>query len=538
MPLVLSPKQINLRTLLPALTFTLGFIIVGAAMTERLASSLEWLLAFLSDNFGAFLLLFGLSILFIVIGLTFTRVGDLRLGGTNAKPDFSYSTWFAIALNGCIGTGILFWAMGEPIFHMAKPPAAAGAEPFTREAAIFAVAQTFTHWTLVQYGLYTFCAVVVGILAWNFHRALGITTFLEEFVSPRVYLIIKDFTHTACICCIAGAVSCSMGVGIMQISSGLGFLNIIDPSPMVWFVIVSMLAFVYTISALLGVKRGLNILSKICTAIFASLMIYAVAVGPTQFIMNLSVTAFGDYLNNFVEHSLILPTLAPGETWSRDWDVQFTASFFVYAPILGLFLARLGKGRTIREFVWMNIFAPSVFCILWIGAWASMAVWCQWSGTFDIWAHVQASGMESTIFALLSTLPQGRMLSAFFLFAVFFSFATLADAITGTMAVLSTKNASVGEEPPVLIKALWGIVIAMISYVLIISGGQDAIRSLFTLIGLPMAFVVMLYLWYIVRYSSYIFGQTDRFERWRASGEAERWRSLRDHKPAPMPELN
>ena len=99
--------------------------------------------------------------------------------------------------------------------------------------------------------------------------------------------------------------------------------------------------------------------------------------------------------------------------------------------------------------------------------------------------------MESTIFALLSTLPQGRMLSAFFLFAVFFSFATLADAITGTMAVLSTKNASVGEEPPVLIKALWGIVIAMISYVLIISGGQDAIRSLFTLIGLPMAFVVM-----------------------------------------------
>ena len=267
-------------------------------------------------------------------------------------------------------------------------------------------------------------------------------------------------------------------------------------------------------------------------------MIYAVVVGPTQFIMNLSVTAFGDYLNNFVEHSLILPTLAPGETWSRDWDVQFTASFFVYAPILGLFLARLGKGRTIREFVWMNIFAPSVFCILWIGAWASMAVWCQWSGTFDIWAHVQASGMESTIFALLSTLPQGRMLSAFFLFAVFFSFATLADAITGTMAVLSTKNASVGEEPPVLIKALWGIVIAMISYVLIISGGQDAIRSLFTLIGLPMAFVVMLYLWYIVRYSSYIFGQTDRFERWRASGEAERWRSLRDHKPAPMPELN
>ncbi len=104
--------------------------------------------------------------------------------------------------------------------------------------------------------------------------------------------------------------------------------------------------------------------------------------------------------------------------------------------------------------------------------------------------------------------------------------------------MLSTKNASVGEEPPVLIKALWGIVIAMISYVLIISGGQDAIRSLFTLIGLPMAFVVMLYLWYIVRYSSYIFGQTDRFERWRASGEAERWRSLRDHKPAPMPELN
>ena len=538
MKTVLSTERINLRTLLPSLVFTLGFIGFGAAGTERLGNGLAWLLAFLSDNFGAFLLLFGLVIVFIVVGLTFTRVGDIRLGGAHAKPDFSYGTWFAIALNGCIGTGILFWAMGEPIFHMAMPPAAAEAEPFSRRAAVFAVAQTFTHWTMVQYALYTFCAVVVGLLSWNFHRMLGITTFLEELVSPRAYRIIKDVVHTACICCIAGAVSCSMGVGVMQMAAGMGFLDLIKPSPLVWLVIVSMLAVVYTTSALLGIKRGLNVLSKICTAIFIFLMVYVVVVGPTQFIMNLSVTAFGDYLNNFVEHSLILPTMAPGETWSRDWDVQFTASFFVYAPILGLFLARLGKGRTLREFVWMNIFAPSAFCVLWIGAWASMAVWCQWTGTFNIWAHVQENGMESTIFALLGALPQGSMLSMLFLFAVFFSFATLADAITGTMAVLSTKNASVSEEPPVVVKALWGVVIAMISYVLIVSGGQDAIRSLFTLIGLPMAFVVMLYLWYVVRYSTYIFGQTDNFARWRASGEAYTWRSGRDHKRAPMPELD
>lgn len=516
-------SQISLRTFLTSLFCIVFFIVFGLFDQESLARTLSASLDFISDNFGALILFFGLAVVFLVVGLSLTRVGEIRLGGPEAKPDFSYTTWFAISLNGCIGTGILFWAMGEPIFHMAQPPAAAGVEAFSREAAIFAVSQTFTHWTIVQYSLYTFCGVVVGLISWNFHRILGITTILENFFSPKTYALIKDLGHVLCICCIAGAVSCSMGVGIMQIGSGLKYVGISESGPEVWFFIALSLAAVYITSSLIGIKKGLSFLSQLCTVVFVFLMFYLVLFGPTRFIMDLSVSAFGSYLNHFVEHSLILPTMVPEERWSAQWNVQFVASFFVYAPILGLFLARLGKGRTVREFVWMNIFAPSMFCVLWIGAWAGLAVWCQWTGTFDLWSSVQQNGMESTIFMLLNMLPYGKELCLIFLVAVFFSFSTLGDAITGTMAILSTKTGSVCDEPPALIKALWGACIALVSYVLIVSGGQDSVRSLFTIIGLPMAGIVLVYVWYVFCYSSYLFGELDNFQKYRVSGLEEKW---------------
>lgn len=510
MPLVLSPKQINFRTLLPALTFTLGFIIVGAAGTERLASSLEWLLAFLSDNFGAFLLLFGLSILFIVIGLTFTRVGDLRLGGTNAKPDFSYSTWFAIALNGCIGTGILFWAMGEPIFHMAAPPAAAGAQPFTREAGLFAISQTMLHWTIAQYAMYSLCAVGVALMAYNRRRTISVSSIFEPYLSSSVYGVVKTVVPMVSLFCIVGALACSMAVGLMQINSGLNFFFGLPIDGVTVFAIAAIMVTVYVVSCLTGIKKGMRVLSSFCTIVFIGLMVYVLCLGPTRFIVDAGTESLGVFFNRFFEHSVILPTMAENETWSKSWIIMFMASFFVYAPIIGLFLARLGKGRTVREFIFMNIGAPTLFCIVWIAIWGGTTVWLQYTGIMDVWQSVNEKGLEVTIFTILSTLPFAKILAAFFIIAVFFSFSTMADSITGTMATLSTKNLSVDDEAPRWLKIIWGVSFGVIGYLLVATGGVDSVRGMFTIVGLPISFIVLAYAYCVIRECGRIAAETLR----------------------------
>lgn len=497
-PQTTQSTAIRWGAVIPAFAVTAAFICSGLVSQEHLGLALKAALGWVCANFGAFFLLFALVIVFVTLGFSFTRFGDIRLGGPDARPEFSRPTWFVVALNGCIGTGILFWAMGEPIFHFAAPPADAGAAPFTREAAIFAVSQTMIHWTVAQYAMYSLIGMVIGILAYNFGKHLTITSFLSDILPASVYRPVSTFIHAVCLCCIAGAVSCSLGVGLMQIASGLEHMSVADSGAGSWLVIDAALTGVFLTSSLLGIQRGLSWISRICTAIFIFLMLWVLFLGPTRFIANLGVSSFGMFLNEFGVHSLILPVMAPGETWSRDWNIQFIASFFVYAPVLGLFLARLARGRTVREFVWMNIVAPSLFCILWIAIWAGMAIEAQWNGSLDVWKYVNEHGMESTIFSLFSLLPGSRFLTIIFSCAVFFSLATMCDAITGTMAILSSRNLTVQDHAPRFLKIFWGGTIALGSYILIVSGGIDSVRSLFSIIGIPTAILLLLYTWFLL----------------------------------------
>lgn len=186
------------------------------------------------------------------------------------------------------------------------------------------------------------------------------------------------------------------------------------------FAIAAIMVTVYVVSCLTGIKKGMRVLSSFCTIVFIGLMVYVLCLGPTRFIVDAGTESLGVFFNRFFEHSVILPTMAENETWSKSWIIMFMASFFVYAPIIGLFLARLGKGRTVREFIFMNIGAPTLFCIVWIAIWGGTTVWLQYTGIMDVWQSVNEKGLEVTIFTILSTLPFAKILAAFFIIAVFF----------------------------------------------------------------------------------------------------------------------
>lgn len=484
-------SKINPGVFWPSFLIALTFISLGVTNQETFGSFLTGALDWISIHFGWFYLLFSLfSILFMII-LSLTRIGDIRFGGPDAKPEYTIYQWFTMALCGGIGTGILFWAMGEPIFHIAGPPAGVYAEPFSRKAGIFAISQTILHWTFAQYALYSLCGVAIGLMAYNRRKALSVTSIFEPFIPPRYLKPSKTFISAACLFCIVGAVSCSMAAGLMQIGAGLEFLYEIPAKPITWFIIAAAIIAIYIISAISGIKKGMRMLSSFCTRIFILMLLFVLIAGPTVFILNIGTEAVGDLFDNIFSRSVLLPTMAEKDTWPKDWIIQFMASFFVYAPIIGLFLTRLARGRTVRQFIMMNIFAPSVFCAAWISIWGGCAVYFQHTGIFDVWKAVNTTGMESTIFTLLNNLPGGYILSFIFIVAVFASFTTLADPMASTMATLSTKGLLVDEEAPKYLKITWGCAFGFIAFLLVASNGANAVRGLFSIVGLPMAIMIL-----------------------------------------------
>jgi len=486
-------SKINPFAFWPSFIIATGFILLGVTNQEIFKNFLSDALNWISVSFGWFYLLFSLAIILFVFCIAFTKIGDIRFGGADAKPEYTLWQWFSMALCGGIGTGILFWAMGEPIYHMAAPPVAIGAEPFTRNAGIFAVSQAMLHWTFAQYAMYSLCGVAIGLMAYNRCKPLSVSSVLDPFLPAQYKKPVKTFVNAACLFCIVGAVSCSMAAGLMQIGSGLDILFGIPANEISWFMIAAIIIGIYILSSLSGMKKGLRYLSSFCTTVFLCMLVLVLILGPTLFILNIGTEAIGNLINNFFTHSLILPTMTDGDTWPKDWIIQFMASFFVYAPLIGLFLTRLAKGRTVRQFILMNIFAPSLFCIIWISVWGGSAVFFQFTGQFDVWNSVNSNGIASTIFALLSNIPMGGVISIVFVVAVFASFTTLADPMASTMATLSTKGLLVSDEAPGFLKITWGCTFGFIAYLLVASNGADAVRGLFSIVGLPMAIMMIFY---------------------------------------------
>ena len=177
------------------------------------------------------------------------------------------------------------------------------------------------------------------------------------------------------------------------------------------------------------------------------------------------------------------------DQWPMQWLVPYMEIFFIFAPLLGHFLARMGKGRTIRQFILVNIIPPTIFCHFWIATFGGTAVFLQWSGAVDVWAGINQFGMESMVYIILSQFPFSTILMGFFVVTIVFSFATMTDSLVATLAIISTKGVKASEEPPKRLKIIWGVVTGLIAYVLCISGGIESVRGLISLAGVPMMLI-------------------------------------------------
>ena len=484
-------KKLNPLAFWPALVALSVFIFLGVFYQQQLGNFLNNLLYTMSDNLGWYLNLLSLLSLILVLVLAFGKTGNIKIGGADARPEFKTFNWCAMSICGGIGTGLLFWAMGEPIYHFATPPIAAGVEPFSRGAGIFAVSQAMWDWSFIQYAMYSLCAVAFALIAYNRKKSLSFGSIIER-VCGRNIPWLNSIVHALIIFCLCGAVSNSMGVGLMQIGAGIQSVFGIAQSPMVWLIIAVVIGCIFILSCVSGIGTGLKKISSVTIYIFIGLLIYVAIFGDTKFIGSISAEAVGDIIDNWGKKTMMLNTMVPEDTWSADWILQYWASFIVYAPVIGMFLSRMAKGRTVRQFIMVNLLVPSLFCWVWIGIFGGMTIQLQSSGTIDVWKVVNELGMQATIYQIINSLPMGGVITVIFLVAVCFSFCTLADPMASVLATLSVRKLSIEDEPPRNCKILMGIIIAAVSYLLVASGGVNSVKGMFVLIGLLISVILIL----------------------------------------------
>lgn len=482
--------KINKWAFWPAIVIIVAFILAGIIWTEQVGALMTKLLYGMADYFGAYINLISLTFIILAVVFLIGRYGDVVIGGKDAKPEYSMASWCAMSICSGIGTGLLFWAMGEPIFHFMATPVAMG-DPGTRRAGIFAVAQAMWDWSFVQYCMYAICGAAFAIICYNRKKSLSFNSIVECATGKKIKWL-NTLVAAIVIFCLMGATSNSMGVGLMQIGAGLEAAFGIPQSAVTWLFAAIFVTAIFVLSCVSGIGKGLKLVSSACMYFFFFLLAYVFVFGNTEFITKISSEAIGFIVDNWGTQTTMANAMASHDKWFADWIVQYWASFIVYAPVIGMFLARMGKGRTVRTFMLVQILVPSIFCIIWIGVFGGQTIYLQTSGTLDVWEAVSSAGMQATVFQIIGTLPFSKIITVLFLCTVTLSFCTLADPMASVAATLSVNGLSAEDEAPKKQKILVGCILGGTAYTLVATGGINSVKGMFTLVGLLQSIVMIL----------------------------------------------
>ncbi len=484
----------------PAILITL-LLIIGIINRDLFMSGADIALKFTLNYFGWMYLSFIFVFVTFVLFIAFSSAGSIRLGGKDAVPVLSYWNWWAIALCAGIGTGIAFWGVAEPLYHYYGPPSLSGAAAKSPEAALAAMKISFLHWSFHPYAIYAVIGVAIAYSAYNLKQPLKVSSALFPLLGTRVNGVLGDIINGLCIFATVGCVITSMGFGTMQLAGGLEYLFDIPKSNMVYALIILLMTASYTVSSYTGLQKGIKFLSSQNARIFIAFVIFIFIAGPTKYFLELGVESMGAFLNDVVSMSLWSDTFSKGNRWVGSWTIFYWAWWLSLAPILGVFLAKISYGRTIREFMCVNVLAPALFGLAWFVTFGGGAIYLESMADANLMGLINEKGVEFSMYALLEKYPLPSITVPLAFITICISFVTLADSTTSAISEICTGN-STGGEPPSVLKIFWGIIMgAMTILFLMVAGttGTKALQTSSIVVGLPIVMIEMLALISLVK---------------------------------------
>ncbi|MEO0946704.1 MAG: BCCT family transporter [Cyanobacteria bacterium J06641_5] len=436
---------------------------------------------------GWFYILSASLYLIFVVYIAFSKLGRIRIGGQDAQAEFSLFSWFAMLVSAGMGIGLMFWSVAEPMRHFFAPPqglsAAVGGTP---EAAKLAMAITFFHWGLHPWGIYALVGLALAFCYFNRGRPLAISSIFYPILGERIYGWPGQIVDILAVLATLSGLATSLGTGAEQIDSGLQFLFGVPDTELVQVAIVAVVTAITALSVSSGLQKGVKQLSEINLYLSGVLLAFILLTGPAQFVLNTFVEELGYYTS-------LLPTLSfwteafSKSNWQADWTLFYWSWWIAWSPFVGTFIARVSKGRTVREFIIGVLLVPSLLTFLWMSVFGGTALDFSLAGDTSIAAAVNAD-VSTALFALLARLPMPPISSLLAIALVVTFFVTSANS-----GALVTCYLTAGGklEPSVALRLFWVILEGLVAVALLLGGGLSALQAASLTVGLPFALVLL-----------------------------------------------
>ncbi|WP_298735584.1 BCCT family transporter [uncultured Psychrobacter sp.] len=481
--------RVNKPVFITSSILIIGFIIFGAFFTETAGALFSYLQSFITTNFGWFFILLMNVALVFCIYLIASRYGDIRLGQQTERPQYSLGSWIGMLFSAGIGIGLVYWGTAEPLYHYMAPPMA---EPETMEAAKQAMNISFLHWGLHAWGIYTIVALSLAYFHFRRGLPLSIRSTLYPILGQKIY---GRWGHTVDILAVFGTmfgVVTSLGLGVMQINSGLENLFGLPNSLAVQFVIIAFITLLACGSLMLGLDKGIKRLSDLNMGLTGLLLAFIVILGPTLFIFDSFFENIGNYLAAVVPLSFWGESYS-GTDWQSGWTIFYWAWWVSWAPFVGVFIARISRGRTIREFTLGVLLIPMTILFFWFTAFGGVAIHMELLAALDpalvspgLIEAVQAD-TGSAIFKLVEYYPFAKPITLLIVIMIVLWFVTSSDSASFVIDMLTAGG---DTNPPKIQRLFWATAEGFIAAILLAAGGLGALQAAAIVAGLPFAIVI------------------------------------------------
>jgi len=467
---------------------TIGLIILtvgyGALAPENFAAVTTNVRNFVASSFGWYYMLLmsfmlALSFFFIV-----SPYGKIRLGKDTDRPQFSTVTWVAMLFSAGMGIGLVFYGAAEPLSHFAISPASE--DPNTDAAFKEALRQSFFHWGIHIWAMYGVTALSLAFFQFRKGEPGLISATLKPIFGKKMVGPWGVLVDVLAVFATSFGVATSLGFGAVQINAGLNHLFGVEINIFSQFVIIAVVTVLFVASAWSGLSKGIKYLSNTNLVLALALLGFIVILGPTLLIFNMFTDSFGGYLSNLIQMSFgTAPLDSTDRQWLDDWTIFYWAWWISWAPFVSMFIARISKGRTIREFMIGVLAAPTLLVTFWFSAFGSTAIDIQKKGLVDL----TIPSTELTIFEMFNVMPLSFIISICAILLIVSFFITSADSATFVLGMQSTNGSL---TPPNNVKLIWGVIQSTIALILLSVNGLTALQNTIIIAALPFSFVMLL----------------------------------------------
>ena len=462
------------------------FVLAAAMAPGPVERAAQAVLHATATNVGWMYLLVMSGFVFFVLFLGLSRIGTIRLGAPDERPEFSFPSWLAMIFSGGMGVGLVFWGVAEPMMHFNAPPLGIGL-PRTAEAAQTGMLYAFFHWGLHQWATFALVGLALAYVRFR-HKSHGlISETFRPLLGPRVDTGWGKAIDVLTVVSTVFGVATTLGLGALQINSGIAQLTGVPYGFPAQLVIIAVIGGLFMLSAMTPLDRGIRLLSNANMALAAALLGSVLLLGPTSFIFGVLTQTLGEYLGNVIQMSLVTSPYSNG-AWVEQWTMFYWAWGLSWAPFVGSFIARISRGRTIREFVLGVMIVPVALSMLWFSTFGGAAIRFEIFENAGI-ADAVAAEVPAGLYALLDQLPGSGVLTVASIILVGMFLVTSADSATFVLGMFTSKGVL---NPTRAVRVLWGCLQLLMVVVLLMTGGLESLRTVSIIAAFPFMLLMIL----------------------------------------------